>query len=333
MAANLEKLKVVKDLSLRSIAFAAARVPASSRFYFGASDFKVYEVDLAAAKPEPKELGAHQSYVTGVALAGKHLVSGGYDGKLIWWDTEKRSQVRSVDAHQKWIRKVVVSPDGKTIASVADDMVCRLWNAETGQRLHELRGHQEKTPHHFPSMLFVCTFSADGKFVGTADKVGHIVVWDVVAGKQVTSVEAPGLYTWDPVQRIHSIGGIRGLAFSPDGQYVAAGGIDKIGNIDHLDGKARIEIFDWQKQTKTHEFLSDKFKGLIEKLVFHPQGDWLLAGGGAGDGFLLFYDLKTKKAPQQQKMGMHVHDVLLDDSAETVYAFGHNKCTTLEMKG
>jgi WD40 repeat protein len=332
MAANPEKLKSVKDLSLKAIAFAAARVPGSSRFFIGTSDFKVSELDLAAPKPEPKELGAHQSYVTGVALAGKQLVSGGYDGKLIWWDTEKRAQVRSVDAHSKWIRKVIVSPDGKTIASVADDMVCRLWKAESGEKLHELRGHKEKTPHHFPSMLFVCTFSADGKFLATADKVGHIVVWEVASGKQVTSMEAPGLYTWDAQHRIHSIGGIRGLAFSPDSQFLAAGGIDKIGNVDHLEGKARIDIFDWQKQTQTHQFSSDKFKGLIEKLVFHPQGDWLLAAGGAGDGFFIFYDLKTKKAVQQHKMPMHVHDVVLDDSAETAYAFGHNKCMTMEMK-
>ena len=44
------------------------------------------------------------------------------------------------DAHDKWIRKVA-SPvaDGKlVVASVADDMVCRLWDAETGKLLHEL---------------------------------------------------------------------------------------------------------------------------------------------------------------------------------------------------
>ena len=34
------------------------------------------------------------------------LVTGGYDCKLIWWDLEKRTQVRSVDAHKKWIRGV-----------------------------------------------------------------------------------------------------------------------------------------------------------------------------------------------------------------------------------
>src|SRR5262249_58845573 len=96
------------------------------RLLDGSSDSKVYDLDLSQAKPEAKELGAHESYVTGLVLAGKTAVSGGYDGRLIWWDIEARKQVRAVEAHAKWIRKVAVSPDGKKIASVAEDMGCKL---------------------------------------------------------------------------------------------------------------------------------------------------------------------------------------------------------------
>jgi len=326
-------MKVIKDISSRGVAFALARVAGSDRLLYGCSDFKVYDLDLSQAKPEPKELGAHTSYVTGLALAGKTAVSGSYDGRLIWWDIEARKQVRAIEAHTKWIRKVAVSPDGKTIASVADDMVCKLWDAADGKMLRELRGHQEMTPTHYPSMLFVCTFSPDGRFVATADKVGHIIVWETATGKQAATLDAPGMYTWDPVQRKHSIGGIRSLAFSPDGKFLASGGISKIGNVDHLEGKARLEIFDWQKAEKTHEYADDKFKGLVEHLQFHPKGDWLLGGGGANDGFFLFFDLKAKKAMRQEKAAMHVHAFVLSENAETIYAAGHNKIQVLDAKG
>lgn len=330
-AANPEKLKLVKDFAGKGVLFSIARMPESSRAFLGCSDFKVYDIDLADAKPEPKELGGHNSYVTSVALAGTTVVSGSYDGRLIWWDTEKRTQLRAVEAHAKWIRRVVATRDGKMIASVADDMVCKLWDAESGKMLRELRGHKELTPSHFPSMLYACAFSPDGKHVATGDKVGHVVVWEVETGKEVATMETPVMYTWDPMQRRHSIGGIRSLAFSPDGKHLAVGGMGKVGNIDHLEGKARVEVFDWQKAERTHEFPGDKFNGLVEQLAFHKDGDWLVGAGGAGDGFLLFFNLADKKVLRQEKVAMHVHSIALTEECDTIYAVGHGKIMIFSM--
>jgi WD40 repeat protein len=333
MPSKLDSLKSVKEIPNRDILFCLARVPASSRVFVGTSGFKVQEVDTAAAKPEFKDLGAHSSYVTGLALAGNTLISGSYDGRLIWWDIEQHKQVREVEAHKKWIRDVVVSRDGKLAASVADDMVCRLWDVEAGKLVHELRGHEEMTPHHYPSMLYACAFSPDGKQLASADKVGHVVVWDTATGKSTTTLEAPVMYTWDPTQRRHSIGGIRSLAFSPDGKLLAVGGMGKVGNIDHLEGKIRVEVFDWQKGERTHEFNGDKFNGLVERLEFHPQSEWLLGAGGANDGFLAFFDLKEKKSIKQDKVAMHIHDTQLDEKAESLHIAGHGKLQIFEMKG
>jgi WD40 repeat protein len=333
-AADPEKLKSVKQLSRPDIVFALARKPRTGQVFCGGSDFSVYELDLDGPKPEPKELGRHDSYVTGLALSGSTLVSGGYDGRLIWWNVDSRSMVRAVPAHSKWIRRVAVTPDGSAVVSVADDMVCRLWDLSSGRLIRELRGHAELTPAHFPSMLFAVAISPDGRRLATGDKVGHIVVWDLESGRSLATLEAPELYTWDPVQRRHSIGGIRSLAFSPDGNTLAAGGSGKISNIDHLDGKALVEIFDLAKGERTHTFASDKFKGLVENLSFHPQGDWLLAGGGGDkDGFLMFFNVAARKTLAQEKTAMYVHDLALNESNDTIYAAGHRKIVVFGMKG
>jgi WD domain, G-beta repeat len=332
--ADPEKLKSVKQIARPDIVFALARTPRAGQVFCGGSDFSVYELDLDQAKPEPKELGRHESYVTGLALAGATLVSGGYDGHLMWWNVESHSKIRDVAAHSKWIRRVAVTPDARIVASVADDMVCRLWDSSSGRLIRELRGHAELTPTHLTSMLFALAISPDGRSLATGDKVGHINVWDVETGRSLATLEAPELYTWDPIQRRHSIGGIRSLAFSPDGKFLAAGGSGKISNIDHLDGKALVEVYDWRKGERTHTFASDKFKGLVENLTFHPKGDWLLAGGGGDrDGFLMFFNLGTKKTLAQEKTPMYVHDLVLNENSDTIYAVGHRKIMVLGMKG
>lgn len=324
-APNPDTLKPFKDFSRPAIVFAVDRLADSDAAYIGCSDFKVYSADLSAAKFEPKELYSHESYVTGVALAGLSLISGGYDGKLIWCDITTGEKIRTIEAHSKWIRKVVSSPDQKLIASVADDMVCRVWDAATGKIVHELRGHKEMTPTNYTSMLYAVTFSADGKHLATADKVGHIVIWDVKTGKETGVCEAPVMYTWDPTQRLHSIGGVRSLAFSPDGTQLAAGGTGKIGNIDHLEAKSRVEVFDWKNAKQIAEFPGDKFTGIVNRLAWAPDGSWLLGAGGAGEGFLLFYDVATKKTLRQEKMNMHVHDFHLTDDCKEIVSVGHNR--------
>jgi len=60
---------------------------------------------------------------------------------------------------------------------------------------------------------------------------------------------------------------------------------------------------------------------------------WLLAAGGAGEGFLVFLDGTTKKPLRQEKLPMHVHDFALSEAADTIYAVGHGKVLVLEMKG
>jgi WD40 repeat protein len=333
MPTNPETLKSTKNHSLKFIALSISREPKSGRLFLAGNDFKVYAVDPTNAKFEPKEIGKHETYVTCVVALEKTVISGGYDGKLNFWDPDKGTAIRSIDAHAKWMRNLALSPDGKLVASVADDMVCKVWETETGKLVHELRGHKEKTPHHFPSMLYACSWSADGKRLATGDKVGKVVIWDANTGKIANELEAAGFYTWDGRQRIHSIGGIRAVAFSPDGKLMATGGIGHIGNIDHLDGPFRIEVLEIQSGKRTHLFDKTKFKGIVNRLHFEPSGAWLVAAGGAGTGHLAFMDLTKNKLGKEESVKFHVHGLTLDQKCEKLYVAGHNGFAEYELKG
>ncbi|MGC3971172.1 MAG: hypothetical protein QM775_28690 [Pirellulales bacterium] len=327
MAADPTKLKVAKDLGRQDILFGLARRKGSEQVFVGSSDYQVYDVDCAAAKLEPKPLGKHESYVTSVAWATDDLVvSGGYDCRLRWWNSKTQKAVRDVEAHTQRIRMVVASPDGKLVASVGDDMACKLWDAASGKLVRTLAGHDALTPTHFTSMLYAVCFSNDGKLLATGDKTGRVCVWNVADGKQLAKLDSAGMYTWDPTARRHSIGGIRSLAFSPDGATLCVGGCGKIGNIDHLESAARLEAFDWQSGKSKVVLSTDaKHKGLLEALIFAPDGKWVVGAGGGTAGLIAFFDISAGKVLFQDAAPMHVHGLAMNEAGDKLYAAGHNK--------
>ena len=329
MPSNPRNLRVARDIARRDILFSVARVPNTERLFVASSDNKVHEIDVAQQNIQPVEHADHGRYVTAVRVVGNTAISGGYDGRLIWWDIQNRRALRTIEnAHARQVRHLVVSPDGTKIASVADDMVCRIWNVATGEMLHELRGHEERTPTNFGSMLYVCAYSNDGRHLATGDRVGHVVIWDAATGLQLSAVEAPTLYTWDGVQRIRSIGGVRGLAFSPNGTQLAVGGVGQIGNVDALQGPSRVEIYDWRRRLRVHEFTGQQ--GIFNKLIWTPE--WLCALGGGGNGFVAFHDVANRAMIHQGSVPMHVHDAALNEAGDKIYAVGHQKIALLEIR-
>ncbi len=329
-----DAVKVQKQFSLPAIAFCVALEQATSLAYVGLSDFSVQKVDLSVADIQPTAFGAkeHTSYVSGLARCGETLISGGYDCSLIWWNVESGAVIRRLsDAHARWIRMLAVSPDQSRLASVADDMKTKLWDTATGECLATWGDYESKTPHGFPSMLYAVAFSADGKWLATGDRTGRVLVRDTATGQIAATLETPVMYTWDPTARRHSIGGIRSLAFSNDSRQLAVGGMGKVGNIDHLEGVSRIEVFHWPTAERRFEIEDSTYKGLVEALQFGPDDGFLIAAGGDHSGFISVYNMSDGKLLAQDKAPMHVHDFELHADARTLTAVGHQQGAVIDL--
>ncbi len=323
---SAKTLKRLNEWSYRDILLCIAEDSANSRAWVGSSDFKIYEVDLAQEKPTRIEFqGQHQSYVTGLVRIDHMLITSSYDRHLQWWDVVERKLIRSVPAHNGWIRRVIASADLTQVISIADDMQCKVWNAQTGENVACFTDHRPLTPHHFPSMLYAVAVSPDGKWLATGDKVGHVALWDTQRWEKVGELETPIMYTWDPKARLHSIGGIRSLAFSPDSSRLAVGGTGKIGNIDHLEGPARLEVFNRATLERELELEDKNKKGLIEQILWSRDGETLVTAGGDNNGFITMYDAKTGALVHQESQNGHVHGLVSDEKFENLFVAAHER--------
>lgn len=317
----------------QDIVFCAAASDDSRRLWIGSSDAGVYQMDVAEEKPQRMKLSGegHSSYVTCLTRCGSTLVTGSYDRKLIWWDTETGQQIRQIKAHDKWIRKIISTPDHSRVISVADDMQCRVWDLASGTMIAEFSDHPPMTPHHYPSMLYAVAVSPDGSKIATGDRVGHVAIWDSKSFETIAEIETPVMYTWDPQKRRHSIGGIRSLAFSGDSQRLAVGGIGKIGNIDHLGGPARLEVFNCQTGERQLELEDNKLKGLIEQIVWGPDDAWMLTAGGDNKGFTSFYNPESGEMFHQEQHPAHIHGLWCDAAYENFFIAAHKQVNHWSM--
>jgi len=186
---------------------------------------------------------------------------------VVLWDLAAGRERVVLAGHTGGIRKIAFSSDGKSIVSGSADCTVRLWDAATGEERAKLSC--------FPLGILGLAISPDGRSIATvADedrgnrspmdtKPGLVSIWDVGTRTARRSLAQGGFVTG---------GFICGVAFSPDGRFLATSGL-----------AAQIKI--WDAATGEERAVLKGQETSIFALAFSPDGKSLAAGGhmpGAG---------------------------------------------------
>ncbi|CAG8621980.1 6850_t:CDS:10 [Cetraspora pellucida] len=186
------------------------------------------------------------------------------DGKYLATGCNRSAQIYDVVNGQKlfvlddnnvdktgdlYIRSVCFSPDGKYLATGAEDKQIRIWDIQKQTIRSFFPGHEQD--------IYSLDFSRDGRLIvsGSGDKTAR--VWDMVTGDLLYKLSID-----EPSQKD---AGVTSVAISPDGYYVAAGSLDKIVRV-------------WDARTG---YLLERLEGhkdSVYSVAFAPDGKTLVSG-------------------------------------------------------
>ena len=111
------------------------------------------------------------------------IASGGINGKkgvVCLWDVKTGKRLFKLDNDFDVTISADVSSDRKYIATGSSDKLIKIYSAEDGSLIHNMKQHSEWITH--------MSFSPDAVLLATGDRNGHIHVWEVDSGQKMYSL-------------------------------------------------------------------------------------------------------------------------------------------------
>jgi WD40 repeat protein len=215
-------------------------------------------------------LPGYKSEVSNLAFSkdGCLFASGGEGGLTVWNATTWRSRYTIPDAGSP----VAFSPDGRYLVAgggqVGTNFLVTVWDAATGRKIHALKGHDWS--------ITALLFSPDPGFsyLASASWDGTVRIWDLTMDRDIREIR-------ELRKLLGPSGGLRCVAFSPDGHLVAAAGMARVVKV-------------WDARSWKPFLDKPDLAGCIHSVAFHPKENRILAWGSI-DGTVKVWDTASKE--------------------------------------
>jgi WD40 repeat protein/tRNA A-37 threonylcarbamoyl transferase component Bud32 len=239
--------------SVWSVAFS----PNGKQIASGSDDMTIKLWDTETGT-EVSTLRGHRDSIMSVAYSpdGKRIIAADWSHTIKIWYIATETEVLTLDG-QESTRPVILSPDGKRIASAARDGI-RVWDAETGTMLMTIRGHNG-------SVLDVA-FSPDGKTIVSGGRDNTVRIWDAENGNELRTYRG---HDWE----------VKCVAFSADGRTIVSASRDNT-----------VKSWDAMVDHESTKFLAPH--GMIWSMAFSPDGRQIVSCSSE-DSTIKLWDAQT----------------------------------------